>query len=169
MAMVRMAWKRPKTGVLGGFGGYPPKIGLKPYIWRFRAQNRVLRVRAGPQNPGLAPKTPPDPRLGLYRLPRGGFLTSKPGFRAPRVGTPPGGVPPQGGSRDLPRGGPKKGCFGGQNRPKMTPYPIAWSKPLFLAVLGVLLGPCGAKKPTRHPLRRSSSTSLFGAIAQTTP
>ena len=26
--------------------------------------------------------------------------------------------------------------------------------------------PCGAKKPTRHPLRRPSSAELFGAIAQ---
>ena len=25
--------------------------------------------------------------------------------------------------------------------------------------------PCGAKKPTRHPLRRPSSAELFGAIA----
>ena len=32
-----------------------------------------------------------------------------------------------------------------------------------------LSGPCGAKKPTRHPLRRSSSTSLFGAIVNPHP
>lgn len=29
-----------------------------------------------------------------------------------------------------------------------------------------LCWPCGAKKPTRHPLRRPSSAELFGAIAQ---
>ena len=41
-----------------------------------------------------------------------------------------------------------------QNRPQNPPF---WG-----------VGPCGAKKPTRHPLRRSSSTSLFGAIASKT-
>ena len=29
--------------------------------------------------------------------------------------------------------------------------------------------PCGAKKPTRHPLRRPSSAELFGAIAKINP
>lgn len=86
--------------------------------------------------------------------PRGGYPPTLPPPRRRGEGGNPLPSPPGGGGEG---GYPPKRVPSGVSGWGGTPHP-----PLDHL-------PCGAKKPTRHPLRRSSSASLFGAIANKPP